>query len=524
MTPELRWRGWQYLLIGVSLANLSFLRRWKEILTYTPSDEYFLRLPPSPQQYYAAIANVCLIGFLAALVAYGISLTKAGTFSKLLRVAFLVLLLFPLNALREALGDQVPYLRGSLIRLIGERATLALVLTLLAVLLIVFIRRPARIFAAVMAGLLILSPFIPLTIGRAIWSAVTYDPRPYRDHPQEPLLPGKASDVRAVWLIFDEMDQRLTFDQRRPDLPLPELDRFRQTAVYASDALPPSGATLNSLPSLITGRVVRAARSTGPSELLISYADSSGPVSWASQPNVFTRARALGLNTALGGWYHPYCRVLASDVTQCTWSPMELMSNTLGRDFGAALFTQVRSLFETSLYSPFGQSLLTQARIRREAALLAWARTVVADPSISLAFIHLQAPHTPYTYNRHSGRFDLQNSAVQGYFDGLALVDKTFGELRHAMEQAKVWDRTAVLLSSDHWYRSSRLLDGKLDHRVPFLLKLPGQTTATSFDQPFNTVLSQNLLLCILKKEISAPPDVLHWLEIHRDDVKTGPK
>ena len=82
---------------------------------------------------------------------------KPGPYYKPARAAFLLLLLFPLNALRETLADELPYLRGPLIRLIGERATLVLALVLLALLLIVLARRPARIYAGAMTGLLIVS-------------------------------------------------------------------------------------------------------------------------------------------------------------------------------------------------------------------------------------------------------------------------------------------------------------------------------------------------------------------------------
>src|SRR2546425_7901138 len=39
--------------------------------------------------------------------------------------------------------------------------------------------------------------------------------------------------------------------------------------------------------------------------------------------NLFRRARALGYDTALIGWYHPYCRVLGSDLTRCYWEAAE---------------------------------------------------------------------------------------------------------------------------------------------------------------------------------------------------------
>jgi hypothetical protein len=372
-----------------------------------------------------------------------------------------------------------------------------------------------------MTGLLILAPFVLVTFPRALWGAASYNPVPFLDQPLAPkTAQAKEPDLRVVWFIFDEMDQRLTFIDRDPGLKLPELDRFRQSSVYATLAYPPSGATLTSLPSLITGRLVDAAQPTDRNTLRIAVSGSREKVNWRDQPNVFKQARTLGLNTTLVGWYHPYCRVLASDLAQCAWAPIEQISNALARDFLGAAQDQFRSMFETSLYSPFGQSLLTLTRIRREAALVKRAQAMITDPYTGFAFVHLQSPHAPHAYNRQTGHFDLQNSGVQGYIDGLALVDRTFGDLRRAMEQANVWNRTAVLVSADHWYRAAKLLDGKQDHRVPFLLKLPGQTTAATFDQPFSTVLSQELLMSVLQKTVSTPEQVLHWLSLHHNDVK----
>jgi Sulfatase len=520
MTPKPVWSTWQYLVAGISLANLSFLRRWEEILTYTPRDEYFMKVAPLPVQDYACILNVLCLGLLFAAIAYLISHTPPGPLPKLAHVGFLALLVIPLNALREVLADRYPYLKGQLIILIGERATLVIVLLLGALLLGIFILRPLQLYAATMTGLLILSPFVVLTFVQALWKAALYDPTTFLNQPLAPrVMPAKEPEVRVVWFIFDELDERLTFIDRKPGLQLPELDRVRQASVYATHAYSPTGATLTSLPSLITGRLVDAAHSIGRSNLQIRYRGSNTEVSWSTQPNVFARACSLGLNTALVGWYHPYCRVLASDLTQCEWVPIELMSNVTGSEFLGVAWNQLRSLFESSLYSPFGQSLLTLARIRRESALTAWARAAVTDPYNGFVFVHVESPHAPHSYNRRTRRFDLQNSGVEGYLDSLALVDRILGDLRRAMEQANVWSRTAVLISADHWYRTAKMLDGKLDFRVPFLLKLPGQTNGVTFDQPFNTVLSQVLLLCVLEKKVSTPEEALRWLSLHHSDA-----
>ena len=60
---------------------------------------------------------------------------------------------------------------------------------------------------------------------------------------------------RVIWVVFDEMDQRLAFDARPSDLALPEFDRIRAEAVVADHATPTADWTVIALPSLISGRI-----------------------------------------------------------------------------------------------------------------------------------------------------------------------------------------------------------------------------------------------------------------------------
>ena len=138
---------------------------------------------------------------------------------------------------------------------------------------------------------------------------------------------------------------------------------------------------------------------------------------------------------------------------------------------------------------------------------------VVANRGFNLILIHWPVPHMPGIYSRCQG--DLDYSGRGTYIDNLALVDRTLLEIRRAMETAGVWDSTTVLLSADHFYRNATLLDGKSDHRVPFLLKLAGQTTRSDYKRPFNTVVTHDLVLAILRGELQEPESVARWLD-HR--------
>jgi arylsulfatase A-like enzyme len=135
----------------------------------------------------------------------------------------------------------------------------------------------------------------------------------------------------------------------------------------------------------------------------------------------------------------------------------------------------------------------------------------VTNPDFNLILLHWPIPHMPGIYSRSRGDFD---SSGQGtYIDNLALVDQTFREMRQAMETAGVWDSTTTLLSADHGHGDSDALDGKSAYRVPFLLKLAGQTTRYDYNRRFNTVVTHDLILSILRGELQDPESVARWLD-----------
>lgn len=486
------------------------------MLGYSQSDTYFMKLPPAPAEYWAAIVSVLLLGGIFSLITIFVSRIQAGPLMRVARCAWLLLLL------KIAVVFVSP-LRSLLLQLFGDyRLPL---LSIAGVLLVLaFGLWPVKVFPWAMYGLLIFSPFVLVTTAEAGWRAIRYDPAAFLDKTTVAPIPSDPSSPRVVWLVFDTMDQRLIFEDRAASLRLPEMDHLRGVSVYASRAYPPAGSTLGSIPSLILGKKVVAKRPAGPGDLLVSDNGTAADASWAGQANVFSRVRALGLNSAAFGWYHPYCRALAADLTQCHWVEFEEWVNVTGRTFAQSLLNQLGMI----VYLPHAQSLAMEERVRRRNELVSAALATVGDKSIQLLFLHLHGAHVPYVYNRFESQFITTDPEGYGYnpqhyMDGLALADRSLGRVRRTLEEAHAWDTTTVLLSSDHWYRESQALDGKTDKRVPFLLKMAGQTAPVRFDTPFNTSLTQGLVVAILRKEVVSPRDALAWLELHHNDTPPLP-
>jgi arylsulfatase A-like enzyme len=195
---------------------------------------------------------------------------------------------------------------------------------------------------------------------------------------------------------------------------------------------------------------------------------------------------------------------------------MAMQHNSMGDNFWQILPNQTRSLFETNLFSLFGRSLTANQQTGVYQAMMGEAKRLVVDRDFGLTLVHLPIPHAPHAYNRKTGTFTLGNSPIAGYIDSLALLDRSVGELRRTMENSGVWDSTTVLFTSDHGYRDSEALDGKSDPRVPYLLKLPSQKDAVTYTPDFNTVLTADLLLDVLRGEISGPASATAWLDRNR--------
>ena len=115
------------------------------------------------------------------------------------------------------------------------------------------------------------------------------------------------SSQRVVILVYDEMDYRITFVDRPARVFLPALDRLRRESSFFTHAYPPAGGTLLSIPALITGKIVVGASTSRIDDLFLTFKDGATSP-WSSMSSIFREAKAAGVNSAVVGCYHPYCR------------------------------------------------------------------------------------------------------------------------------------------------------------------------------------------------------------------------
>jgi hypothetical protein len=503
------------VVAALSLANLWYIRVWSELLTYTRSDAYLMVHPPRPADYFAVMVNVLLLtAVFLGLRAAAVRLLGQSSRWRFAQMAFVASLVIPANGVRDVLSKQFPYLKSPLIDLIGVRGVWALVFVLAAIGAVAVVFYYRGVARAAVAVLTVLAPFCAVTFAQALWRGTHYDETAFHNKPPAPPLAGANRTHRVVWFICDEWDYRLTFPDRDRTLALPQIDRLAGESLTASNAYGPGSGTPEAIPSYYSGRLYSPVWQEGPSRLTIVPKGEKQGVVWGSQPSVFDRAREAGFETALLEWFHPTCRVLGN-LNFCEWWPMARLYNSMGDSFFEILPHQTRSLFESSLFSLFGRPLTADQHTAVYHQMMARARQVVVNPAYGFSVVHLPVPHNPFVYDRRTKTFTLGNSPIKGYIDHLALLDLSIGELRREMERAGVWDSTTVLFTSDHENRQAPSLDGKNDYRIPYLLKLASQKAGMAFPERFNSVVTADLLLGVLKGNIVTADDAATWLRAH---------
>jgi hypothetical protein len=266
------------------------------------------------------------------------------------------------------------------------------------------------------------------------------------------------------------------------------------------------------------------------SKLLVTLKGDPGWVDFASQPNVFRTARAEGFNTAVIGWHHPYCRILGNDLSDCAWDSAGNESISVERHL------RPRSLAVKALFLATWQSravpFMLEPELEHESHIAVMryqipnVHRMLQNRKLNLVLLHLVVPHPPGIWDITKRTFTTGKS---NYTDNLQLASDTLGQIRRDLEKMGDWDRSTILVSSDHPYRPI-LWQSLTTHRtaemvqetgmkayplVPFLLKLPSQHKKVLYDGEFNNLLTSDLILQLLNGNLPTIEDTVNWLHAH---------
>lgn len=448
--------NWRRLGVAIAFSTLCFINTWVELAQGKAA--YFARLDPVSSIVRPVLVWQLLIGILVFFLPSGA-----------LRIASVV----PLGFVAVAFLRILPFEIASIV--LRPWFWPAVLLSIVAFWLAWSRWAKRRSLPDVREFYIVALPVLALIVLQAAWRqfpSAQYDDRPNVAQ-RKPATTDKQR--RVIWIIFDEMSQDAVFDKRPAGLEMPNLDRLRHRGVYGTNVVSPAGNTLESLPSLLTGKVVRQSVPKGPRELELHFADGTIG-NWSEAKLVFDR---VPVRSGLAGWFHPYCRVLPTQATsKCAWIAGALLTGIEEPQGPQPLIAAMRDRFGYQVRAfPLagrvpGLSPLHRAneeKQRRLDWLVDQSLQMAADPSLGLLVFHYPVPHPP-----------------GGYIANLKRCDEILGRLLAEVHRAGLADRTAIIVSSDHgwrpeiwshtadWSEDEQRLAGAISkERIPFVVHLP---------------------------------------------------
>jgi hypothetical protein len=261
---------------------------------------------------------------------------------------------------------------------------------------------------------------------------------------------------RLVWVLFDELAYKYTFETRDPSLHLPAFDRLRQVSTLYTDVTPIAYRTTHAVPSLMLGRNVTEVEYTSDDKYLVRIGNG-GWQQFNPYASLFGMASQRGLTTSIVGWYIAYCPVFAKVAAECYWS------NEDAQDRGP---TSLEASFASNVWFPLRMMVEQFVRPRRAWAdedrwnadnhidsvkdVSQHALQTLATSQADIIYLHIPSPHPPEFWNRRTARFATGGS----YLDSLDYTDRLLGQMLDTLEKQPRWASTMLIVQGDHSWRT----------------------------------------------------------------------
>jgi len=461
--------GW----LGVALAGIFFY----PLAAALDSDPYYLQWQPSH-----SVEALVALGLLAVICGALVYVTlpresRGGT------LALGAIALIPLLSLGAGLSRQLPI--DDQLRSAWESGSVrygvpaAIGIALLAA----FFLRPQAVGRGLRRVLMVLSP-VSLVVVVTLVRAMSGPGTVLASTASAPVAAG-AQCSSVVALLFDELSFAYLYEGGSIRQEFPAFREFASHATNYLDVRAPGDETMVSVPGYLAGRPFDNIRVEG-AHLDYEIGKERAPFNARQPQGLFARARAEGFSPEVVGYYFPYCELLGPLTDACrSFSFYNVSTARTG-------FSPLHPIMTTLILWPrqFPLGLLKNPPFAAFQRSLVEETTAFAERPIDASrpifrFVHFSIPHLPFVFDAdgYHPPFDpLRQTPDTAYVNQLHYADRLFGELMTHMRQDGSFDRTTIVLFSDHGFRS-RGRETNSRH-VPFLVKRAGQTMRTDVATP----------------------------------------
>lgn len=473
------------VLAAVSAASLLFSYAWFEITPGT-LEQYVNGSHPTLSMVVALWLDIGLLA--AVLVALSRLFESRARLRRIRFVGRVFVLVAVVEPARRVATQVLPSLGvAQLMQTLGRTGFVAigLLMAITAAAVILRWRRHVDRIAAVM--ILALAP-MPFVLSAHVLSCLQVDPPHRGSRPRT----EQHRNAEVVLLIFDEWDYEYTYSRRPAHIAMPALDRLQENSTSFSYALPTSGETLSSVPAILTGEAWSESSIGLDGNVLLRKSPNEAWQPFQIHTSIFCLASRRGWRSHFIHW-----RLVLdpAEVAECPGLTLNHYdSDQRYREVREAYATFGGALTRPWLASLHGYTIARRLTSRRTVVaerarvvrkMMDELTRVLSEARHEVVVAHLAVPHEPAVYDARAGRFLQQGNPNVTSLDNMAVVDLVLAQVQRVLTRRGQWDTSLVIATSDHWQRrgSGDNFDPPAEktavergHRVPLIIKFPGQT------------------------------------------------
>lgn len=327
---------------------------------------------------------------------------------------------------------------------------------------------------------------------------------------------------RIVWILFDELSYNQVFEHRDKEIQLPAFDKFESQSVSFSHLVPIGYFTEKVVPALLLGKPITDTHVAANGNLLWRNGPREPWQPFDPRQTIFGEAQSNGWSPGMAGWFNPYCRLLGPVLDRCMWTGSTGIIDGLFDHLSTQQSSLVNALYGLPLASPLtlqsNDKLQTEGQYDDYNLLLTEGESLLRDPSIDFAFIHLPIPHPPGIYRR-PGTGPLH---APSYLDNLVLANDALASLRKVNAETPGGEDTVFIVSSDHSWRTAMWRElgiwtedderaskgGVFDDRPVLMVHYPHETTADVVTDKTSSMAVHTLLAELLTGKITSEAEL----------------
>jgi hypothetical protein len=391
-------------------------------------------------------------------------------------VALIAIAALPLLSFLAGLSRQLPF-EDALIgawenRLLRYGLPVAAAATLAGL----FLLMPATFDRWLRRGLLAVS-FVAFVVLLTFTSAAATDHVPVSFDRAAAPRGDRPACPSIVALLFDELSFAYVYDGGEIRQEFPALRRLSAIATNYLDVRAPADETLVALPAYLAARHIERVSIERQKWQELTPDGQGRPLDLQAPDSLFGTARRLGLTTEIGGYYLPYCALLADAADVCRSLSFYNASAPEAR------FSPFHPILTTLVMwprqFPFGlvkSPAFAQVQRGLVNALDAFARRPLPPGRPVFRFVHFSVPHLPFTFDAsgyNPSLNPLRTSPDTGYVRQVQFVDRLLGRMITEMDRAGTFENAMLIVFADHGFRFGGRERDPL--HVPFIVKRPRQ-------------------------------------------------